>query len=118
MTAFDPGESASIISVTDQVRAVKIGAPVTSVHFLGPRAAFVGAEENVSLVSGEGEISRVTVHAGGILCAASRWPRGVVGRQNRFRAQRPSRRQIFRRALDSRRSGVCAEGPAAGGRAL
>jgi len=79
MTAFDPGESASINSVTDQVRAVKIGAPVTSVHFLGPRAAFVGAEENVSLVSGEGEISRVTVHSGGILCAASDGARIVMG---------------------------------------
>jgi WD40 repeat protein len=79
MTAFDPGESASIISVTDQVRPVKIGAPVTSVHFLGPHAAFVGAEENVSLVSGEGEISKVTVHAGGILCAASDGARIVMG---------------------------------------
>ena len=79
MTAFDPGESASIISVTDQVRTVKIGAPVTSVHFLGPRAAFVGAEENVSLVSGEGEVSRVAVHAGGILCAASDGARIVMG---------------------------------------
>jgi WD40 repeat protein len=79
MTAFDPGESASIISVTDKVRTVKIGAPVTSVHFLGPRAAFVGAEEKVSLVSGEGEISRVAVHAGGILCSASDGARIVMG---------------------------------------
>jgi WD40 repeat protein len=79
MTAFDPGESASIVSVTDQVRAVKIGAPVTAVHFLGPHAAFVGAEEDVSLVSGEGEIFRVAVHAGGILCAASDGARIVMG---------------------------------------
>ena len=48
MKQFDPGEkSASIVSVTDQVRPVKIGAPVTSVHFLGDAAAFVGAEENI-----------------------------------------------------------------------
>jgi WD40 repeat protein len=79
MTAFDPGESASIISVTDQVRAVKIGAPVTAVHFLGDRAAVVGAEENVFLVNGEAEISKVAVHAGGILCAASDGARIVTG---------------------------------------
>ena len=52
MTEFGPGESASIISVTDQVRAVAIPAPVASVHFLGDTAAFVGAEENVFLISG------------------------------------------------------------------
>lgn len=79
MTEFGPGESASIISVTDQVRAIAIGAPVTSVHFLGDNAAFVGAEENVFLVSGEGEISRVSVHGGGILCAASDGARIVMG---------------------------------------
>ena len=79
MTAFDPGESASIISVTDQVRPVKIGAPVTSVHFLGDRAAFVGAEADVFLVNGEAEISRVAVHAGGILCAATDGARIVMG---------------------------------------
>jgi WD40 repeat protein len=79
MTEFGPGEAASIISVTDQVRAVAIGAPVTAVHFLGPHAAFVGAEENVFLVNGEGEISRVPVHGGGILCTASDGTRIVMG---------------------------------------
>jgi len=79
MTAFDPGESASVISVTDQVRAVKIGAPVTAVHFLGAHAAFVGAEENVFLVNGEAEISKVAVHAGGIMCVASDGDRIVMG---------------------------------------
>jgi WD40 repeat protein len=79
MTEFDPGESASIISVTDQVRAVAIGAPVTSVHFFGDHAAFVGAEENVFLASAEGEISRVAVHGGGILCAVSDGARIVIG---------------------------------------
>jgi WD40 repeat protein len=79
MTAFDPGESASIISVTDKVRAAAIGAPVTAVHFLGDRAAFVGAEENVFLVNGEAEISKIAVHAGGILCAASDGARMVMG---------------------------------------
>src|ERR1700681_393093 len=72
MTGFDPGDNAaSIASVTDRVRPVAIGMPVTSVHFLGERAAFVGAEESVAMVSADGEISRVAVHAGGILSAAS-----------------------------------------------
>jgi len=79
MTEFDPGESASIISVADQVRAVKIGAPLTAVHFLGGRAAFVGVEENVFLVNDEAEISKVAVHAGGILCAASDGARIIMG---------------------------------------
>src|ERR1700719_4009871 len=80
MSAFEPGgDQASIASVTDRVRPVAIGAPVTSVYFLGERAAFVGAEENVFLVSGEGEISPVAVHGGGILCAASDGARLVMG---------------------------------------
>src|SRR6202171_504977 len=80
MKEFDPGgSSASIVSVTDRVRPVAIGMPVTSVHFLGDTAAFVGAEESVFLVSGEGEISSVPVHGGGILCAASDGTRIVMG---------------------------------------
>src|SRR3954453_810835 len=71
MTQFDPGESASIVSVTDRVRRLQGGMPVTSVHFLGEHGGFVGGEENVAIVSGEGEISRIPVHGGGILCAAS-----------------------------------------------
>jgi WD40 repeat protein len=77
---FDPGEnSASIVSLTDRVRPVNIGAPVTSVHFLGDNAAFVGAEESVFLVNGQSEISPVAVHSGGILCAASDRMRIVTG---------------------------------------
>jgi WD40 repeat protein len=79
MTQFDPGESASIISVTDRVRPVAIGMPVTSVHFLGDNAAFVGAEENVFLVNGQAEISPIAVHSGGILCTASDGGRIVMG---------------------------------------
>jgi WD40 repeat protein len=72
-------EPASIVSVTDKVRPVAIGAPVIAVHFLGDRAAFVGAEENVALVNGAGEIARVAVHGGGILCVASDGERIVMG---------------------------------------
>jgi WD40 repeat protein len=79
MSAFDPGESASIVSVTDKVRAIAIGAPLTAVHFLGDNAAFVGAEENVFIVGGGGEVSPVSVHGGGILCAASDGARIVMG---------------------------------------
>jgi WD40 repeat protein len=79
MSAFEPGHQASIASVTDRVRPVAIGAPVTSVHFLRERAAFVGAEECVSFVDGEGAISKVEVHGGGILCAASDGERIVMG---------------------------------------
>ncbi len=80
MKQFDPGDnSASIASVTDRVRPVKIGVPVTSVHFIGDKAAFVGAEENVFLVSAKGEVSPVAVHSGGILCATADGTRLVMG---------------------------------------
>jgi WD40 repeat protein len=80
MKAFEPGENTgSIASVTDKVRPVNIGAPVTSVQFLGDNAAFVGAEENVYLVNAQGEVSPVAVHSGGILCAAADATRLVMG---------------------------------------
>ena len=79
MTDFEPGESASIISVTDKVRAINIGAPVGAVHFLGQTAAFVGSEENIFMVAGEGEPVPVPVHGGGILCSVSDGKRIVTG---------------------------------------
>jgi WD40 repeat protein len=80
MKEFDPSDnSASIVSVTDRVRPLEIGMPVTSVHFLGSRAAFVGGEESVATVDEGGEISQVPVHGGGILCAASDGTRIVMG---------------------------------------
>ncbi len=80
MKEFDTLDSpASIASVTDKVRTIAIGAPVTSVHFLGPDAAFVGAEENVFRVNGNGEVTPVAVHGGGILCAACDGARLVMG---------------------------------------
>jgi hypothetical protein len=83
MSGFEPGaKQASIVSVTDRVRAVSLGAPVTAVHFLGDRAAFVGAEENVSFVDAGGEISKVEVLGGGILCAATDGKRIVMGGDN------------------------------------
>jgi WD40 repeat protein len=49
------------------------------VYFLGDRAAFIGAEESVSFVDAQGEISGVEVLGGGILCAASDGKRIVMG---------------------------------------
>ena len=80
MSSFEPGpEQSSIASVTDRVRPVPLGMPVTSAHFLADRAAFVGAEESVIFVDAEGEIAKVAVHSGGILCAASDGERLVMG---------------------------------------
>src|SRR6202167_2384887 len=83
MKEFDLGESASIVSVTDQVRRLSIGMPVIAVHFLGEDAAFVGAEENVAVVNGQSEISQVAVHGGGILCVATDGQRIVMGGDDR-----------------------------------
>src|ERR1700748_1931508 len=83
MSSFEPeAGQASIVSVTDRVRAIAIGAQVTAVHFLGERADFGGAEERVSFVDAEGEMSGVEVLAGGILCAASDGKRIVMGGDN------------------------------------
>jgi WD40 repeat protein len=80
MKQFGSGEqSASFISVTDQVRPLALGIAVTSVHFLGETAAFVGAEEKVAMVSSSGEITAVAVHGGANLCAATDGSRIVMG---------------------------------------
>jgi len=76
---FDPGESASIASVTDRVRPLALGMTVASVHFLGERACFVGTEENVAIADANGEPSRTAVHGGAILCAAADGDRIVMG---------------------------------------
>jgi WD40 repeat protein len=80
MTDLDSTQNQeSIASVTDRVRRVSIGAPVIAVHFLGDRAAFVEAEENVTLVDGEAELSRVAVHSGAILSVGAAGNRVVMG---------------------------------------
>jgi WD40 repeat protein len=103
MSAFEPGDQASIASVTDRVRPLPIGAPVTSVHFLGERAAFVGAEENVFLVSGEGEILPVAVHGGGILCTAFDGARLVMGGDDGKLAALDARGEVTLLATDPKR---------------
>jgi WD40 repeat protein len=104
MSQFDPPDhTASIASVTDQVRSVAIGAPVTALHFLGERAALVGAEENVFLVSGEGEIAPVAVHGGGILCTASDGTRIVMGGDDGKLVQLDAEGEVALLATDSKR---------------
>jgi WD40 repeat protein len=79
MKQFDPGDSPSIASITDKVRPLAVGMPVSAIHFLGDTAVFVGTEENAALVSATGDISSVAMHGGAILCAASDGERIVTG---------------------------------------
>jgi len=104
MKEFDPPEnSASIVSVTDRVRPVAVGAPVIAAHFLGDNAAFVCAEENVALVDGQGEISRVAVHGGGILCVASDERRIVTGGDDGELVALNTKREVAVLATDPKR---------------
>jgi WD40 repeat protein len=103
MTTFEPGEPASIASMTDQVRPVAIGMPVTAVHFLSDRAAFVGAEESVALVDGEGGIAKVAVHSGGILCTASDGERLVMGGDDGNLVALDAKGEVSPLALDAKR---------------
>lgn len=56
-------------SVVDRTRPVNVGAAVVDVRFLGSTAAFVLGEEELLLVSPQGEERRVAIHAGAILTA-------------------------------------------------
>jgi hypothetical protein len=57
MKEFDPGGAPSIASITDKVRALPVGMPVTSIYFLGDTAIFVGVVENAAIVNEAGEVS-------------------------------------------------------------
>jgi WD40 repeat protein len=97
------GQSASIVSVTDRVRPVAIGAPVIAAHFLGDDAVFVGAEENVALVSGAGDIARVAVHGGGILCVGCDGERIVMGGDDGKLVALDDKRAVTTLATDPKR---------------
>src|SRR5581483_2186583 len=103
MTDFDPGESASIVSVTDKVRSIAIGAPVSAVHFLKETAAFVGSEENIFVVAGEGEPTPIAVHGGGILCAASDGKRLLTGGDDGKVASVDAKGEVAVLATDAKR---------------
>jgi len=104
MSSFEPGgERASIASVTEKVRPLAIGAPVTSIHFLADRAAFVGAEESVAFAEAGGEISRVAVQGGGILCAASDGKRIVTGGDDGKVVAVDAKGEVTQLAIDAKR---------------
>ena len=79
MKEFDPGDAPSIASLTDKVRTLPVGMPVTAIYFLGDTAVFVGVEENAVMVNEAGEVSKVAIHGGAVLCAASDGKRIVTG---------------------------------------
>ena len=58
-------------SVVERTRAVSAGAPVVAAHFLGRTAVLVLGEEAVVLVADKGDETRLPVHGGGILSAAT-----------------------------------------------
>ena len=100
---FNPApETASIVSVTDRVTKVALGAPATAVHFLGDVAAFIGAEESVTLATG-GETNVAAVHAGGILCSASDGKRVVVGGDDGKLTSIDARASVETLATDAKR---------------
>lgn len=104
MSQFEPAAGqASIASVTDRVRPVAIGAPVISIYFLGDRAAFVGAEESVTLADGQGEVSKVGVFAAGILCAASDGKRIVMGGDDGRLVELDAKGEVTELARDAKR---------------
>lgn len=79
MTISSAPQQNSITSVGERVRPVSIGMPVAAVYFIGDRAAFVGDEETITLVSSDGEKVAVPVHGGAILSSVSDGTRIVTG---------------------------------------
>lgn len=69
----------SIVSVTDRVKPLALGAPVMAAHFLGETAVFLHEEEAATFVGANEEMRRVDLHGGAILCAASDGKRVVSG---------------------------------------
>jgi len=67
------------VSVVERTRPVAAGAPVVSAHFLDHTAAFVLGEEALLLAEPEGELRRLTIHAGAILASAADGQRVISG---------------------------------------
>jgi WD40 repeat protein len=106
MKEFDPGEGASIASVTDKVRPLAVGMPVSSVHYLGDSAVFIGAEESAAIVNAGGEISRVDIHGGAVLCAASDGTRIVTGGDDGKVVALSAKGEVTQLATDAKRRWV------------
>lgn len=104
MTDFDPRpQQASIASVTDRVRPVAIGTPVSALFFIGDRAAFVGDEETVTLVAGDGDKATVNVHGGAILSSVSDGRRLITGGDDGKVVALDSKGEITVLATDAKR---------------
>ncbi len=67
------------VSVVERTRAVAAGGAVTAAHFLDRTAVFVLGEESLQFAEPDGEVRRMTVHAGAILSTASDGRRIVSG---------------------------------------
>ena len=72
-------------------------------HFLGDHAAFVGAEESVSLVDAEGAVSKVETHGGGILCAVSDGKRLITGGDDGKVVALDAKGEVTQLAIDAKR---------------
>ncbi|MGH6681653.1 MAG: WD40 repeat domain-containing protein [Bradyrhizobium sp.] len=104
MPSFEEtGGQASIASVTERVRPLAIGAPVTSVHFLDDRAVFIGGEETVAMADRQGALAKIGVHSGGILCAASDGARIVMGGDDGKLVSLDARGEVRVLATDAKR---------------
>src|SRR4029450_11663678 len=103
MKEFDPGDAPSIASITDQVRALPVGMPVTSIYFLGDTAVFVGVEENAAIVNEAGEVSKVAIHGGAVLCVASDGKRIVTGGDDGKVAALDAKGEVTVLATDAKR---------------
>ena len=110
-------------ATTARFRAVAVhGGAILCAASDGERIVMGGDDGKLVALDAKGEVTLLATDRQAALdrqCrAASRWRGGVVGRQDRLCPQRQGRGKIVRRALDRRRPGVCAKGPAAGDRAL
>src|SRR6195952_1738503 len=103
MKQFDPGEGPSIVSVTDKVLPLAVGIPVSSVHFLGEAAIFVGAEEHAAIVNAAGEVSPVAIHGGAVLCATSDGARVVTGGDDGKLVALNGKGEVTQLAVDAKR---------------
>jgi WD40 repeat protein len=78
--SFEPQQdTASIVSVTDRVVPLSIGAPVMAVHVLGDTIAFINDEETATLADATNALTKVELHQGAILCAVSDGKRIITG---------------------------------------
>jgi WD40 repeat protein len=68
-----------IPSVVERTRPVKAGAPVVAAHFLGSTAVFVLGEEALLFAARDGDVHRVSVHAGALLCSSASANRITTG---------------------------------------